>query len=683
MANSPESGLRVGPYRLVRELGRGGQAIVHLAEDTRIARTVALKLLPALGPGAAEALARFRREAEVTARLEHPAIAAVLEADLDGTTPFIAMRYVPGETLARRLSRARDESRPPPDVAELRELARYVERAARALHLAHEAGVVHRDIKPANLMVTPEGEPVILDFGLARQDDVEGQGLSVSGELSGTPAYMSPEQLSGRVRPDRRADVWALGVALYEAATRVHPFAAATRESLFHAVLSEEAPDARRANPAIDRDLATVLETALAKERDRRYQSAHELAEDLRRWREHEPLRARPLAAHQRLARWARRKPALAGSAAAIVLLALGSSALLAYGLGAQGRAEAENGLRRQADKARDEADQQRAAAEAARAELARIEADRTLGAALDELNVQLGTLIFGLRMESAGAALLPRYLALLRAHGFDLEGREPLPALCERGAALAARNPELGGVLLDALRNVGQLATRTAVESADALRPRVLGLIECSAGPGWPELDAARPLWKAGDPGALEPLLAPEALAERTNEQLFDLAGLLIESPGHLAEARALLARILARDPGSFRLHFLVAALGFMAIGQAGEQAAETAREEAPALVHHLQVCVALRPRSGFVRAMLANAQAMAGEYTVSLATLDEACALEPDNALVWLFRARYFSYSPYSAPGIAACRRALELDPTLDAARELQAELEARQPR
>src|SRR5262249_6338467 len=160
---------------------------------------------------------------------------------------------------------------------------------------------VHRDVKPANLMITPEGEPVLLDFGLAREDDGSANALSLTGEISGTPAYMSPEQMSGRSRPDRRTDVWSLGIALYEAATLVHPFAAATRESLFQAIRSEEAPDPRRANPEIDRDLATILETATAKDRDRRYQTALAFAEDLRRWRGNEPVLARPVGRLERV----------------------------------------------------------------------------------------------------------------------------------------------------------------------------------------------------------------------------------------------------------------------------------------------------------------------------------------------------------------------------------------------
>src|SRR5690349_5107122 len=422
---------RVGPYRTLRELGRGGQAIVWLAEDSRIGRQVALKVLPPLGPGAEDAMKRFRREAEVAARLEHPAICGVLEADLDHGTPYIAMRYVAGETLAKRLAQSRDSGAPLPDEAALRELAHFAEKCARALHVAHEAGVIHRDVKPANVMVTPEGEPVILDFGLARQDDGSGQALSLSGEVSGTPAYMSPEQMTGRARTDRTSDVWSLGIVLHEAATLAHPFSAATREGLFQAILSEDPPDPRQQNPAIDRDLATILETATAKERERRYQTALDFAEDLRRWRANEPIRARPATRVERLARWMQRKPALAASLVAIVVLVGAASALLAYGVGASGRADVEAALRSTAEQARAVADLERAKAEAARAALEQVKLDERLAADVDELSMLMGTLWFGLQGEQAVPALGPKFFAAFRAFGADLE--RDVPSSIER----------------------------------------------------------------------------------------------------------------------------------------------------------------------------------------------------------------------------------------------------------
>ncbi|MFN0241440.1 MAG: protein kinase domain-containing protein [Planctomycetota bacterium] len=673
-----DRGPRIGPYRTVRELGRGGQAIVWLAEDSRIGRQVALKVLPYLGPGAEEALRRFRREAEVAARLEHPAICAVLEADLDQGTPYIAMRYVAGETLARRLSRERDLGAPPPDRDALRTLASFFEKTARALHAAHEAGIVHRDVKPANVMVTPEGEPVILDFGLAREDDAAGQAQSLSGELSGTPAYMSPEQMTGRSRPDRRTDVWSLGVALYEAATRTHPFAAATRESLFQSILNDDPSDARRINTQIDRDFATILETATAKERDRRYQTALDFAEDLRRWRTNEPIRARAVGRMERLGRWMQRKPALAASIAATLVLLLASSAFLFYGIGAAGRADVEAGLRSVAEAAQQRAETERARADAARLALEQVQSDRALADELDELNMQMGTLWFGLREEASVSALAPKYLAAFARYGIDFERDESATHATLRLAALRTRDLELWSMVQGSLSNLSSVLELD--ESTPATRIRVAQARDAFPEVRWPALETAVARWESEQVDEFGSLLAEDVLATKSPDQLYELAAKLLLNPARLGDATAVLERALERAPGSFRLHFLISALGFMQVAEARARDPESANALGAKLLHHMQVAVALRPRSGFVRAMLANAFAVNTRYVEAMHCMDDATELEPDNALVWLFRARFYSYTPSPEVGVAACKQALALEPNLDGAKKLLAELEAR---
>ncbi len=677
---------RIGPYRTLRELGRGGQAIVWLAEDSRIGRQIALKVLPYLGPGGEDALRRFRREAEVASRLEHPGICAVLEADLDAGTPYIAMRYVPGETLARRLSRAKENGAAPPSGAELLELAQLFEKIARALHVAHEAGIVHRDVKPANLMITPEGEPVVLDFGLAREDDGTNHALSLSGEVSGTPAYMSPEQMTGRSRPDRRTDVWSLGIALFEALTLVHPFAAATREGLFQAIIDEEPPPARTLNAAIDRDLATILETATAKERDRRYQTALDFAEDLRRWTANEPIRARPVGRFERLRRWVQRKPALAASAAAIVVLLLGASALLAYGVGASSRAATEAQLRSVAESARQAADEARVLAErerqradVARAAVEQVGRDHRFSDELDLLNMQLGTLLFGFNSKESVGALMPKYVAAFRDFGVDFQGERPVAELVGEFNSLRERDGELWNVAQESLRNLAWNATQADDPAQAALRKRVLDVLEAFPGVSWPELDAARERWRKEHVDDFAPLLADDVLSARSSVQLLEIAGALLGVPGHLADSRRIIERVLASDPGSFRLHYLAAAIGFMQAAQNPRDDSEPARAQRRELVHQMEIAVALRPRSGFVRAMFANALAVSGDIDNAVRTMDMATELDPKNALVWLYKARFYSYSPYVQPGIEACDRALALDPTLGGVRELKAQLEA----
>jgi len=336
---------RIGPYRILSEIGRGGQGTVFLAEDSRIARKVALKVLASRFDLVSEdRRRRFRREAEVIARLEHPGICGIYEADIDGEAPYIAMRHIEGRSLAEILAQARtsrsagsstaSETRteappegddtttwPPGSPLDIRRVLLLFERVARALHAAHEAGVVHRDVKPGNLMIARDGQPVLLDFGLARDEHSEQATLTQSGDVFGTPAYMSPEQLTGGGAPlDRRTDVYSLAISLFEALTLARPFEAPSRIELYRRIREEPVPDARKRNPDLPEDVQVVLETALERDPNRRYATALDLAEDLRRIREYEPIRARPAGPLLRFSRWTRRHPVIAVSTIGTIL---------------------------------------------------------------------------------------------------------------------------------------------------------------------------------------------------------------------------------------------------------------------------------------------------------------------------------------------------------------------------
>ncbi|MGE3172076.1 MAG: WD40 repeat domain-containing serine/threonine protein kinase [Planctomycetota bacterium] len=316
---------RLGPYRVLRQLGSGGQGVVLLAEDTRLGRRVALKVLaPHLAFVSSERLQRFRREAEILSQLDHPGICPVYEAATHDGAPYLAMRYVEGRTLAAELRLRRDDGVPRTRAAQ-HEVMRWIELAAHAAHEAHEHGVVHRDIKPGNLMLSEQG-PVLLDFGLARLEAESETDITRSGSVLGTPAYTAPEVLAHR-RADRRADVYALGVTLYECLTHATPFRGEATPSLWRAIERGDAAPVRDLNPTVPAELAAVVATAMARDPAQRYATAADFAADLERVRRREPILARPQPRIVRLLRWAQRHPtlstALGAGVAWIALLTL------------------------------------------------------------------------------------------------------------------------------------------------------------------------------------------------------------------------------------------------------------------------------------------------------------------------------------------------------------------------
>jgi WD40 repeat protein len=311
----------LGPYRVVAELGRGGMGIVLRAYDPELRRTVALKVLPP-DRADAKARARFVSEAQAAAGIEHENVVPVYAVanPADGP-PYLVMQHVDGPTLSQRIEA---EGRLDPD-----EAARICQQAADGLAAAHGAGVVHRDMKPSNIMLEGgTGRAKITDFGLARPQEVRAERLTQTGEIVGTPAYMSPEQITAPQRIDPRSDVYGLGVVLYEMLTGEPPFRGLTHLVL-QQVVHEEPRSPRWLNDKIPRDLETICLCCLHKEPGRRYASAGELAEDLRRFLTGKPIQARPVRAWERVMKWARRRPA----AAALVAVSSLASLLLVAGL--------------------------------------------------------------------------------------------------------------------------------------------------------------------------------------------------------------------------------------------------------------------------------------------------------------------------------------------------------------
>jgi WD40 repeat protein/tetratricopeptide (TPR) repeat protein len=360
-------------YEVLEELGRGGMGVVYKARHLRLGRVVALKMLLSGGHAGAHELARFRLEAEAVARLQHPNIVQLYEAgDAEGR-PFFALELVEGGSLARRL----DGTPLPPGRA-----AALLEALARAMHYAHEKGVVHRDLKPANVLLAEDGTPKVADFGLAKR--LEGEaGQTQSGALLGTPSYMAPEQALGRGKEvGPAADVYSLGAILYELLTGRPPFKGATLLETLEQVRHQEAVPPTRLALRVPRDLETICLKCLEKAPRRRYASAADLADDLRRFSAGEPVRARPVGALGRALKWARRRPAAAALVGVSVAAALGlalASALFTWRLSLErDRAEEERqNAFRQEEIARGERD--RARAESARARQEEAEARRQL----------------------------------------------------------------------------------------------------------------------------------------------------------------------------------------------------------------------------------------------------------------------------------------------------------------
>jgi tetratricopeptide (TPR) repeat protein/predicted Ser/Thr protein kinase len=282
--------------------------VVHLARQRATGRPVALKMLKSAARAGWEEVTRFRAEAEVVARLQHPNIVQIYEVGEQDGQPFFAMEYVEGGSLFRHTAGRAQPAR---------QAAQMVETLARAMHVAHQHGIVHRDLKPANVLLTEDGTPKITDFGLAKQMDRTTR-MTQTGEVLGTPNYMAPEQATGAIRAIGPAtDVYALGAMLYELLTGRPPFEAETAVETVRQVAFEDPVPPCRLQPSVPRALETICLTCLEKEPRRRYVSAEALADDLLRFCAGERTRARPLTPLQRVLRWAKRHPA----AAALVLV--------------------------------------------------------------------------------------------------------------------------------------------------------------------------------------------------------------------------------------------------------------------------------------------------------------------------------------------------------------------------
>jgi len=317
--NLPDQNWRLGNYEILEEIGRGGMGVIYRARQRHSRRIVAVKRVLSYHSDSRETLARFRREAQAAASLDHPNILPIYEvSESEDGLPFFSMKFSPGGNLQEVGPALRNDPR---------QSVALVAKVARAVQYAHAKGILHRDLKPGNILLDARGEPLVSDFGLAKWLDTTSE-LTRTLTIFGTPGYIAPEQASGpaaELKPS--ADVYSLGAILFDLLAGRPPFLGAHALSVIRQAAEFPAPKLRTLSKIADRDLETICAHCLEREPSSRYPSAHDLAEDLELWLEGRPIIARRVLPPMRIWRWAKRTPKLAVSIAACLILASAAAA--------------------------------------------------------------------------------------------------------------------------------------------------------------------------------------------------------------------------------------------------------------------------------------------------------------------------------------------------------------------
>jgi WD40 repeat protein/tRNA A-37 threonylcarbamoyl transferase component Bud32 len=326
--NAPEIGEQVryfGDYELLEKIASGGMGVVYKARQVSVNRIVALKMILAGHLASETDVRRFQAEAEAAANLDHPNLVPIYEVGEQRGQHYFSMKFVEGGSLPTQggdgIGKGPWEKKS----------AQILATVARAVHYAHQRGILHRDLKPANILIDAQGQPQVTDFGLAKKvgDD---SGMTQTGAIVGTPSYMAPEQAAAKKDLSVAVDVYSLGAILYELLTGQPPFRAATPLDTLLQVIEKEPPSPRSINPQVNRDLETIALKCLAKEPAQRYPSAEALAEELERWLRGEPILARPVRFPVRAWRWCKRNPWRAAAGAVLglaLMLALGQGVVI------------------------------------------------------------------------------------------------------------------------------------------------------------------------------------------------------------------------------------------------------------------------------------------------------------------------------------------------------------------
>jgi serine/threonine-protein kinase len=668
---------RVGDYEVLGEVGRGGMGVVYKARHLRLGRVVALKMMLGGHLAGPEQRQRFRAEAEAVARLQHPNIVQLFEAgehDAGGEPrPYFTLEFAEGGSLAERLA---GQPLPP------RQAADWLRSLACAVHYAHTQGVIHRDLKPSNVLLTGDGRPKVCDFGVAKLLSGSDQ-KTHSGLILGTAEYMAPEQAEAKTAPGPAADVYALGVILYEMLTGRPPFKGATTLDTLSQVRAQEPVPLRRLQPSVPRDLETICLKCLSKDPARRYASAADLAADVRRHLRHEPIRARPPSALYQLGKFALRHRALVATTAAFLALLLVGGAVTAWQAVALARAERDQAVRqalrsREVHEALGRAGALREQARAtggpakwakAREEARRAEALAEGGPVEPGLAERVGLLLRDMNEEEADRRLvarleeawllqaevnfkenrfveqraLPRYRQAFADYGL-LPG-STVPA--EAAARIQCRPPGVRGPALAALDDWLDVAREEKAAEAGWLE-RVLAAADPD---DWRQrLRAAR---EKPDRQALEDL-AREVKVAAQPAQVVVLLGRALVASGSIKAAAELLRRAWFAYPGDFwvNLH-----LGW---------ALATSRPPQPdAAIRFFMVAVALRPSSPGARLNLGNELQARGQLDEAIACFHKAIELDPKFAEAHNNLGNALQARGQLDEAIACFKKAIELDP------------------